>query len=88
MANPHTYAMITTTDTPVKIRLPTIITIVGSHHYQIIHIQFNPHNSSILGRTYAGLLQNPLTQHMNPEVPIPKVHQTKGLTCRTTEKMA
>ena len=28
----HTYAMITTTDTLIKIRLPTTITIAGSHH--------------------------------------------------------
>ena len=32
MANPHTYAMISTMDTPVKVRLPTTITIAGSHH--------------------------------------------------------
>ena len=77
MANPHTYAMISTMDTPVKVRLPTTITIAGSHHQQIVHIQLNPHNRSIIGRTYAGLFQNPLTQSMNTSDPIPKVHQTK-----------
>ncbi len=60
LANPHTYAMITTLDTPMKIRLPTTITIAGSHHQQIAHIQFNPHNRGIMGRAYAGLFQNPL----------------------------
>jgi hypothetical protein len=50
MANPHTYAMIPTMDTPVEIRLPTTITIAGSHHQQIVHIQLNPYNRSILGR--------------------------------------
>jgi hypothetical protein len=88
ITNPHTYAMISTMDTPVKIRLPTTISIVGSHHQQIVHIQLNPHNRSILGRAYVGLFQNPLTQSMNPSVPIPKVHQTKGLTGRKIEKMA
>jgi hypothetical protein len=32
MANYNSYAMLATTDTPVKIRLPTSITIAGSHH--------------------------------------------------------
>ena len=76
MANPHTYAMISTIDTPVKTRFPTTITIVGSHHQKIVHIQLNPHNRNILVRAYIGLFQNPLTQHMNSTVPIPKVHQT------------
>ena len=31
MAIPHTYAMISTMDTPLKIRLPTTITIASSH---------------------------------------------------------
>ena len=88
MASPHTYTMITTIDTPVKIILPTAITIAGSHHQQIVHIQLNPHNRSILGRAYTCLLQNPLTQNMNSKVPIPKVHQTKGLSGRRTEKMS
>jgi hypothetical protein len=60
MANPHTYAMITTIDTPFKIKLPTTITIAGSHHHQIDNIQFNPHNRIILGMAYACLFQNPL----------------------------
>jgi hypothetical protein len=55
MGNYHSYAMLATIDTPVKIRLPTTITIAGSHHQQIIHIQFNPHNIIILGRAYANL---------------------------------
>ena len=88
MANPHTYAMISTMDIPVKIRLSTTITIAGSHHQQIVHIQLNPHNRNILGRAYACLFQNPLTQSTNPSVPIPKVHQAKGLTSRKIEKMA
>ena len=77
--------MIATMDPPIKITLLTTITIVGSHHQQIVHIQLNPHNRSVLGRAYTSIFQNPLTQNMNPTVPIPKVHQTKGLTCRRTE---
>ena len=88
MASSHTYAMITTMDTPVKIRLPTTITIVGSHHQQNVHIQLNPHNRNILGKAYTCLFQNSLTQNMNSTVPIPNVHQTKGLTSRRTKKMA
>ena len=65
MVNPHTYAMITTMDTPFKIRLPTTITIAGSHHQHIVHIQLNPHSRSILGKACIGLFQNPLTQNMN-----------------------
>ena len=88
MANPHTYAMISTMNTQIKVRLPTTITIAGSHHQQIVHIKLNQHNRNIMGRAYAGLFQNPLTQSINPSVPIPKVHQTKGLTGRKIEKMA
>jgi len=61
LANPQAYAMLATIDTPIKIRLSTTITIAGSHHQEIVHIQLNPHNKSILGRAYAGLYQNPLT---------------------------
>ena len=80
--------MLATIDTPITIRLPTTITIAGSHQQQIAHIQLiNPHNISILRRAYAGLYQNPLTHTTNPTVHIPKVHQTKGLTCRRSKKM-
>jgi hypothetical protein len=71
MANLHTYAMIATMKAWVKFRLPTSITIDGSHHQQIVHIQLNPHNTSIISRAYANLFQNPLTQNMNPTVLIP-----------------
>ena len=87
LAHPQAYAMLATIDTPIKIRLPTTITIAGYHHQQNVLIQLNTHNRSILGRAYAGLFQNPLTQIMNSTIPIPKVHQTKGLTCRISEKM-
>ncbi len=73
-ANPHTHAMITTIDTPVKIILPITITIAGSHHHQIVHIQFNPHIRNILDMAYACLFQNPLTKKINSTVPISKVH--------------
>jgi hypothetical protein len=75
-------------DTPVQDRIPTTITIAGSHHQQIIHIQLNPHDKSILGKAYLGLFQNPLTQSMHPTVTIPTVHQTKGLADRRTTKMS
>jgi hypothetical protein len=71
LANPKAYAMLATIDTPIKIRLPTTITIAGSHHQQIAHIQLNPYNRSILGRAYAGLCQNILTQTTSPTFPIP-----------------
>ena len=61
MENPHTYAMIATMDTPIKIKLPTTITIDGSHNQQIVHIQLNPHNRSVLGRAYISLFRTPLT---------------------------
>jgi len=66
LAHPQAYAMLATIETPIKIRLPTTITIAGSHHQQFFYIQLNPHNRSILGRAYLGLFQNPLTQIMNP----------------------
>ena len=88
MGNPHTYAMITIMDTPAKIRLPTTITIAGSQHQQIVHIQLNPHNRSIFSMTYAYLFQKPLTQNINSKFPIPKVHHTRGRTERKTKKMA
>ena len=86
--NYHSYAMLTTTDTPVKIRLLSPITIAGSHHQQIVYIQFNTHHRIILGQAYTNRFQNPLTQNMNPTVPIPQVHPTKGLTGRRSEKMS
>jgi hypothetical protein len=61
LAHPQAYAMMATIDTPIKIRIPTTITITGSHHQQIGHMQMNPHNISILGRAYLGLFQNPHT---------------------------
>ena len=80
--------MLTTTSTPVKIRLPTYITIAGSHHQQIVYIQFNPPNISSLGWAYTIPFRNPLTQTTNPTVLIPQVHPTKGLTSRRSGKMA
>jgi len=80
--------MLATMGTPVKDGLPTTIIIVGSHHKKIVHIQFNPHHRSILVRSYAKLFQNPLTQTMNPTVPIPRVHYTKGLANHISEKMS
>jgi len=55
LANPRAHAMLATIDTPIKIRLHTTIIIAGSHHQQIVHIQLNPHNRSILGRAYLAL---------------------------------
>ncbi len=59
LANPQAYVMIATIDTPIKIILPTTITIAGSHQQKIVHIQLIPHNKSILGSAYASLYQNP-----------------------------
>ena len=88
MANYYSYAMLATLDILVKIGLPTTITIAGSHHQQIVHIQLNPHNKSILGRAYTNLFQNPLAQTMNSTVSIPQVHPTKSLTGRRSDEMA
>ena len=88
LANPQAYVMLATTDTPKKIRLPNTITIARYHHQQIIHIQLNTHNRSILGRACASLYQNPLTHTINPAVPITKVHQTKKIIDRRSEKMS
>jgi hypothetical protein len=79
--------MLATIDTPVKIRLPTTITIAGSHRRQIVHTQLNSHNRSILGKAYTNLFQSPLTQTMNHTIPILQVHPTKGLICRRSYKM-
>jgi len=87
LAHPQAYAMLATIETPIKKRLPTTITIAGCHHQQIVHIQLNPHNRSILGRAYLGLFQNLLTQTMNPTITIPTVHPTKGLIGRRSAKM-
>jgi len=73
MASPHTHAMITTMDIQVKIRLSTVITIAGSHHRQIVHIQLNFHNRSILSRAYKRFFQNLFTQNIDSTIPIPKV---------------
>jgi len=86
LAHPQAYAMLATIDTPIKIRIPTTITIAGSQHRQIIHIQLNPHNKSTLGRVYLGLFQNPHTQSLHP-ITMPTVHQTKRLVGRKSAKM-
>jgi len=82
LAHPQAYAMLTTIETPIKIRIPTTITIAGSCHQQIVHIQVNPSNRSIRGRAYLGLFQNLLTQTMNPAITILTMHPTKGLIGR------
>jgi hypothetical protein len=87
LAHPQAYAMLATIETPIKIRLPTTITVSSFHHQQIVHIQLNPHNISILGRAYLGLFQNPLTQTMNPDITMLTVHLIKGLTSRRSSKM-
>ena len=52
MEDPHSYAMLATLDGPIRIQLNTLITIRGTNHSQIIHIQLTPHTRSILGRSY------------------------------------
>ncbi len=79
--------MLAIIDTPIKIRLPTTITISGSHHQQIVHIQLNPHNRSILRRAYLGLFQNPHIKSLHPDTPLPAVHNTKGQTGQRSAKM-
>ena len=86
LAHPQAYAMLATIDTPIKVRIPTTITIACSQHQQILHIQLNYHNKSILGRAYVGLFQTPHTQSLHP-VTMPIVHPTKGLTGRKSTKM-
>ena len=71
---------------PVNQYSPSVI--AGAQHQQIVHIQLNPHNRSILGRAYLGLFQNPHTQSLHPNLTIPTVHQTKGLTGRRSEQMS
>jgi hypothetical protein len=88
LAHPQAYVMLATIETQIKIRLPTTITIAGSHHQQIVHIQINPHNRSILGRAYLGLFQNPHTQSLQPTITMPTMHPTKGLTGRRSAKMS
>ena len=52
LEDPYTYAMLATLEGPIRIQLHTLITIRGTNHSQVIHIQINPHIRSILGRTY------------------------------------
>jgi hypothetical protein len=86
LAHPRAYAMLATVETPIKIRIPTTITIAGSQHQQIIHIQLNPHNISILDRAFLGLFQIPHTQSLQPTIIMPTVHQTKGVSgCRSAK---
>jgi hypothetical protein len=86
LAHPQAYAMLDTIDTPIKISIPTTITIAYSQHQQILHIQLDLHKRSILGRAYLGLFPNPHTQSLHP-VTMPTVHPTKGLTGRRSAKM-
>ena len=38
LAHPQAYATLATIDTPIKVRIPTTIAIVGSQHQQMLHI--------------------------------------------------
>jgi hypothetical protein len=87
-ADEHTYALLTTLDGPVKVKLQTTITIAGSHHQQIVQLNLNPHSRSILGRAYCSLFQNNLTQAIQPNIPLPQFHETKGLTGRRMDKIS
>jgi len=52
MEDEHAYAMLATPEGPIRTQLRTLICIRGNTHSQVIHMQFNPHTRSILGRTY------------------------------------
>ena len=87
MVDPNAYAMmLATLDAPIKVKVPTIITIAGSHHQMTAHIRFNPHNNHILGRDYTNLYQKPLIKTINPTTTNSQVHPSKGLTSRRSGK--
>jgi hypothetical protein len=57
--DPYSYAMLATLEGPIRIQLHTLITIRGTNHSQVIHLNINPHTRNILGRTYHQLFLTP-----------------------------
>ena len=48
MEDEHSYAMITTLEGPIRTLLRTLISIHGTTHAQVAHIQINPNSRSVL----------------------------------------
>ena len=61
MDDEYACAMLATLESPVQTHLRTLITIRGTNHSQIIHIQINSHTRSVLGRTHHQLYLTPGT---------------------------
>ena len=87
MYDEYAYAMLATLEGPIRTQLRTLITIRGTSHSQIKHIQINPHPRSVLGRTYHQLYLTPGSQELAPHIPLPTYNHTKGITGRRSDKM-
>ena len=78
MDDEYSYAMLATLEGPIRTQLRTLITIRGTNHSQIIHIQINPHTRGVLGRTYHQLYLTPGTQELAPPHPTTHIQSYQG----------
>ena len=87
MAEPVTYAMMSTLTESTKVTLSTNTITKGQIRHQIATPNLTAHTQSILGRTYAQLLVDPdITQLNNNLVPL-QFNQTKGFIGRPNDKI-
>ena len=82
---PSTYAVLATLDSPLRIPLPTYVTIRGQPFNQMVNINLIPHNHSLLGRQYSQLLTDPNIIHLNPQATPLSRHPSKGLQGRRSD---
>jgi hypothetical protein len=88
MEDEHAYAMLAILEGPIHSQLRTLIWIRGTTHSQVVHIQFNPHSCSIIGRTYHHhMFTAPCTQDLAPHIILPKYDNEKGLIGRRVDKI-
>ena len=87
MEDEHAYAMLATLEGTICTQLRTLICLRGTIHSQVIHIQFNPHTRSIIGRTYNQLFTPPSTQELEPHITLRRYNKDKGLISRRIDKV-
>jgi hypothetical protein len=85
--DPYSYAMLATLEGPIRIQPHTLITIRGTNHSEVIHLNINPHIRSILSRTYYQLVLTSGTQELAPHITLPAYNPAKDLTGRRTDKL-
>ena len=87
MEDEHAYALLATLVGSIRTQLSILICFRGSAHYQIVHIQINPHARNVLGRIYHHQFAAHGTQDLAPHIKMPKYNIEKGLTGRKADTL-